>query len=399
MRLSRFTTTLLGAAALVAASAAAAFADQGVTDKEIVVGSHQDMSGPIAFWGVPVANGMRLAVEEINGRGGIHGRKIKLVVEDSSYDPKKAVLGTQKLVNRDKIFAMVGSMGTPTNLATMPLVLKKGLPHLFPLTAATQMYEPQPRESAEQSRLKFGLFSPYFFGMRVITKWMVEEKGKKAVCVLHQDDEFGLNIARGVFDQLEAMGMKAVEVTTYKRGATDYSSQIAKMRAANCDAVALGTIIRETIGAIATARKTGWKVDFYGSVASFAPEVAALGKQAVEGYYAAGQFPIHYPDTTDATVGDWMKRYKAKFGKDGNPQAAAGYDVMYLFAEAATAAGPDLTVARFVDALEKVDGWQDIFGGPVVSFSKDKHIGVLAAFIGQIQKGRWVKLTDHFEGY
>src|SRR5437016_7902282 len=85
--------------------------DQGISASEIVIGTHQDLSGPIKGWGVPVSNGMKMAVEEINAAGGINGRKIRLVVEDSGYDPKKAVLASQKLIERDKIFAMVGAMG------------------------------------------------------------------------------------------------------------------------------------------------------------------------------------------------------------------------------------------------------------------------------------------------
>jgi len=222
------------------AAAARAAAPQGVTDTEVVIGTHQDLSGPITFWGVPVRNGMQMATDEINAAGGVHGRKIKLIVEDSGYDPKKAVLATQKMLSRDSIFIMAGAMGTPTVLATMPLVLEKGLPHVFPLTAATQMYEPY-------DRLKYALFTPYNYAMRVATKWFVETRGKKAVCILHQDDEFGLNVKRGVEDQLRAMKAELVAATTYKRGATDFSSQIAKLRAEKCDLVALGTVIRETI--------------------------------------------------------------------------------------------------------------------------------------------------------
>jgi ABC-type branched-subunit amino acid transport system substrate-binding protein len=75
--------------------------DQGISASEIVVGTHQDLSGPIKVWGVPVSNGMKMAAEEINAAGGIHGRKIKLILEDSGYDPKRAVLASQKMVERD----------------------------------------------------------------------------------------------------------------------------------------------------------------------------------------------------------------------------------------------------------------------------------------------------------
>src|SRR6185436_7286473 len=101
MKLHMYKAVLLGAvfAAISTAGAMAQtkYTGQGVTKDEIIIGTHQDLSGPIKGWGVPVSNGMKMAVEEINGAGGINGRKIKLVVEDSGYDPKRAVLATQKM--------------------------------------------------------------------------------------------------------------------------------------------------------------------------------------------------------------------------------------------------------------------------------------------------------------
>src|SRR5437870_9260699 len=95
--------------------------DQGISASEIVIGTHQDLSGPIKVWGVPVLNGMKLAVEDINAKGGVNGRKFKLIAEDSGYDPKKAVLASQKLIEKDKISAMVGPMGSPTVLAAQDI--------------------------------------------------------------------------------------------------------------------------------------------------------------------------------------------------------------------------------------------------------------------------------------
>ena len=104
MSLHKLKLGLLGAALAVSAGPAVAqtkVTNQGVSDKEIVIGTHQDLSGPIKVWGVPVLNGMKLAVEEINAKGGVHGRLLRLLSEDSGYEPRKAVLATQKLVERD----------------------------------------------------------------------------------------------------------------------------------------------------------------------------------------------------------------------------------------------------------------------------------------------------------
>ncbi|MGQ9654683.1 MAG: ABC transporter substrate-binding protein, partial [Thermodesulfobacteriota bacterium] len=92
-------------------------AEEGITDTEILIGSHQDLSGPIAGWGIQVKMGLEMRAREINEAGGIHGRKIRFVIEDSAYDPKKAIMVTNKMINMDKVFCFIGNMGSPTALA------------------------------------------------------------------------------------------------------------------------------------------------------------------------------------------------------------------------------------------------------------------------------------------
>ena len=374
-------------AALTLGLAGSAEADtQGVSDTEIVLGSHQDLSGPINFFGVPMKNGLEMAADEINAAGGIHGRMIRVVVEDSAYDPKKAVLATQKLLNRDKIFAMIASLGTPTSAASMPLVLKKGLPHLFPMSPADLFFKPY-------EALKFGYFTPYYDSMRLGVRHLIEQNGYKQVGILYQDDGYGEIVRSGVADQLEAMGMELVSETTYKRGATDFATQIARLRSDGADLVTLGTVIRETVGAVKTARAMGWDVDFLVSGAGYAQTVAALGGEAMNGLYATGQTPIPYADTASPKVQAWMKRYEERFAVAASIEAAYTYDAMYLFAEGARNAGPDLTAQSLVAGLEQISGYQDIFGGPLVSFSADSHLPRDQGFIAQIENGRWVQIT------
>jgi len=118
--------------------------NEGISPTEIVIGTHQDLSGPIKVWGVPVSNGMKMAVEEINAAGGINGRKLKLILQDNGYDPKKAVLASQKMIERDKVFAMVGPMGSPTVLAAQDILFDAGVLQLFPLTASEFTYRFDP---------------------------------------------------------------------------------------------------------------------------------------------------------------------------------------------------------------------------------------------------------------
>ena len=255
----------VGALALTHLPAAAQtkVTNEGISATEIVIGTHQDLSGPIKGWGVPVSNGMKMAVEEVNAAGGIHGRKIKLIIEDSGYDPKRAVLASQKMVERDKIFAMVGPMGSPTVLASQDVLFDAGVLQLFPLTAAEFTFKFDPAKP--QERLKFNNLLPYVESTRAAVKYMVEAKNFKKPCIMHQDDEYGKNVLDGFTQQLTAMKLTPASITSYKRGVSDFSAQVAKMKADGCDMVVLGTVLRETIGAMGEAKKLGWDVTFLGA--------------------------------------------------------------------------------------------------------------------------------------
>jgi branched-chain amino acid transport system substrate-binding protein len=366
--------------------------DQGISATEIVIGTHQDLSGPIKGWGVPVSNGMKMATEEVNAAGGVQGRKIKLIVEDSGYDPKRAVLASQKLIERDKIFAMVGPMGSPTVLAAQDILFDAGVLQLFPLTAAEFTFKFDPAKP--QERLKFNNLPPYVESTRAALKYMMEAKNFKKPCIMHQDDEYGKNVLDGFTQQLDAMKVVPASITSYKRGASDFSAQVAKMKSDGCDMVLLGTVIRETIGAMSEAKKLGWDVTFLGATPTNVLEVPALGKEVVEGLYAAAAFEIPYEDTAKGKVKDWLVNYKKEFGTDANTQAIIGYNSVMTFAHYVNKAGKDLTGQKVLDALESGDTFQDIFNSPPTKFSKTNHLASTVTQVQQIKSGRWVLVRD-----
>jgi branched-chain amino acid transport system substrate-binding protein len=384
----------VGALALTHLPAAAQtkVTNEGISATEIVIGTHQDLSGPIKVWGVPVSNGMKMAVDEINAAGGINGRKLRMILEDNGYDPKRAVLASQKMIERDKIFAMIGPMGSPTVLAAQDILFDAGVLQLFPLTAAEFTFKFDPAKP--QERLKFNNILPYVESTRAALKYMMEAKNFKKPCLMHQDDEYGKSVLDGFNQQLEAMKVPAASVTSYKRGASDFSAQVAKMKSDGCDLVVLGTVIRETIGAMGEAKKLGWDVTFLGASPTNVLEVPALGKDAVEGLYAAAAFEIPYEDTAKGKVKDWLVNYKKAFGADANTQAIIGYNAVMTFAHYVNKAGKDLTGQKVLDALESGDAFQDIFASPPTVFSKTNHLASTVTQVQQIKNGRWVLMKD-----
>ncbi len=387
------TSRFLLSAAVVALTGFAAqpalaqFKTQGVTDTEIVIGSHMDLSGPIKSWGVPASQGMKLAVEQVNAAGGINGRKVKLVLEDDSYDPKKAVLQTQKLIELDKVFSIVSAMGSATTLAPMPLVQGAGLTHLFPITAAEFTFKMDPAKP--EDRLKFNMFSPYYDTMRLGIKYVIEKNNIKKPCIVYQDDEMGKNFTDAYSDQLKDLKIPESTRVSFKRGATDFNSQVARMKADGCELVALGSVVRETVGIVTAAKKLGWAPLYVVSSPSYVPDLHELGKDATEGIYGVGQTEIFYTDTATGKVKEFIEAYRKMFGVDPNQQSTSGYDGFMAFAFYANLAGKNLTTDSLITAMESGKVFEDIFGGAPVSFSKDNHLGVSAATIGQIKNGRW----------
>ena len=152
---------------------AAADPVRGVTDSEILIGTYTDLSGVTAMWGVNNSNAWRMVFDEANAEGGVNGRKIKYIVEDMQYQVPRAVQAANKLINRDNVFMMIANDGTPMNNATMPEQLAKGVPNIFPYTAARSMYSPL-------HHMKFGYSASYYDMERAGVKVFATTYGKEA---------------------------------------------------------------------------------------------------------------------------------------------------------------------------------------------------------------------------
>ena len=156
---------------------------------------------------------------------------------------------------------------------------------------------------------------------------MLRRGGYKRVAILYQDDEFGLDIIAGSEAALKAAGQGLVERASYKRGATDFSAQMARLKAANPDLIVLATVVRETIGAMGEARKLGYAGDFFGSQGSYLPVTPRIGGKAVDGLYNVSEIPAPYRDDpgNSRLLNDWMDGYKARFGSEADLGAVFGW--------------------------------------------------------------------------
>ena len=379
---------LLTAAAIAVTSltANAAGPTQGVTDTEIVIGTVTDLSGVTAIQGVNNANAIRMLFDEANEKGGINGRKIRYIVEDAQYQVPRAVQAMNKLLNNDRVFMTLQDGGTPMNNATWPMALEKNVPKLLPLTAARSMYEPF-------NHLKFSQTSSYVDQMRAGMKYFVEQRGKKTVCIMYQDTDFGKDVLAGVTMQLDAENMKIAAMTAHKPTDTDFTAAVTKMRDANCDLIALGTIVRDTTMILSTVKKAGWNVDLVGQAASYDTAIATAPGGIGEGFYSMTPTLYVYPDDPRPAIRDLMARYKARYGFDINYIGQTGVTCAEIALEALKRAGRDLTVDSLVTAMESLHDFTDSYGNHY-SFGPNQHHGSTKAFLTVVQNGRWIPVVD-----
>ncbi|MEX5598532.1 ABC transporter substrate-binding protein [Pseudophaeobacter sp. C1-32P7] len=380
-------TSALTMAAVALAGATAVQADtQGVTDSEVVIGSVNDLSGIFAAVGVPAVNGANLRFDEINAAGGVHGRQIKFVVEDNGYQIPRAMQGYNKLLNRDKAFAMLLSLGTPMNVAGFKLLDPKGIPNISPLSAARQMLQ-------EPMHNKFIGFSSYYDQVQVGVKYLAGEFDAKEVCSMYIPSDFGKEIQESTEDVSKERGLTYAAETSHKPDELDFVGSLTKLKSAGCDVVTLALGVRQGITVVGTAKKLGWTdVKFLNTSAGFLDVVAAVPGGVTDGLYAAAGWVSLIARAEDPVPAEFMKAYEEKFGQPAGGFAMLGYSAADTVIRALEAAGQDLTQESFIKGMESLN-FYDKLTDSKITYAADDHRGADDIVISVVEDGKWKELS------
>ncbi len=380
--MSKLRNRLTVAAALTVAATMGWAQTQGVTDDEIVIGSVNDLSGIFAAVGVPATKGANVVFDRVNAAGGVHGRTIRYVVEDNGYQMPRAMQGYNKLLNRDKVFAMLQSLGTPMNLAGFKLLDPKGIPNVAPLTAARQMLQ-EPMDN------KFTSFSTYFDQARVGVKYLNGEFGSQSVCTMYLPTDFGEEILEGSKAGAEEAGISFVAETTHKPDETDFVGSLSKLKEEGCDIVTMALGVRQAITVVGTAKKMGLTdMKFLGTSASFLTVVAQVPGGVTDGFYAAASWKDLWARADEPAPAAFIEEYKAATGEDPVGFAMLGYSAAEMMVKALEAAGPDLTHESFIAAMESLDYTDELVGNHI-TYGPDDHQGADTVFVNVVENGAW----------
>ena len=364
----------------------------GVSDKEILIGTHLDLSGPTATGSSMLRNAMQMRLDEVNAKG-IHGRKVKMVTEDNGSQPQMAVRAVQKMIRSDKVFAIVNPFGSGTNAATVKMATDAGVVVFGPWAASSVI-----QRVSGNSPLLFTTVQNYDTTTATGLGWAIKNWNTSRVGVIYQEGPLGELMRSGINTAMKNANLTLAAEAAYKVGDIDFSSQVAKMKAANIELIFAGTVIRETVGVMAEVKKLNWtNVKVLTGIPGRSSVVTALGKDTVDGLYGIGGWKLHDPaTTTDPAAKKFFTDYKARFGQEADENAANAYSWMGWFLAGVEATGTDLTAEKFAKAMQGVTH-EDFTTYTRLSF-KNNHAMPELVSIDQAKGGRWVQIAPPTDG-
>jgi len=362
------------------AAGTGAQAEVGVTDDSILVGCSNSFSGPLVYPGTQlVNNGLEAYFGYVNDRGGVHGRKILTQYYDDGYKPQNAVANTKRLVDQDKVFAIVASQGTGAVMATVKFLTQNKVPLIFPFQGVP----------ITGQKTIFTSFTPYPNQSELVVTWLVKVKGFKRIGILYQDDKYGYTFRDPAKKTLAKHGLKLAAAESYKRGAKDLSAQVAKLSKAKLDACLLVATPPPGAAFLKEAHKQGWKDTKIISSGPLTDEkYINLSGGVGEGIWGLSLWPdpVHSNDPAVVEYREILEKYGKDRDKTPNRYSLYGYYYAKLFVAGLQRAGRDLTRESYIAALEGIKDWENGITPPV-SFSATDHLAQDSGFMVEVQKG------------
>ena len=384
-----------GSSSSSSSSGAATASAPGITAHQILIGSHQPLTGPAAPGYSEIAPAANAYFAYVNAHGGIYGRKIKYTYLDDAYDPSKTVSDVHQLILQDNVYAIFNGLGTPTHLAAVSFINSSKVPDVFVASGCDCWNDPSKYPET------FGWQLDYIREGKILGAYIKQHFAGKKIGYFYQDDEFGMDGVKGL--DYEIPSSQVVSRQTYVPTNVNVGPQVAALKASGAQVVVSFSIPAFTALLKLTSLKLGFSptlvvsnvgedpITLGGLLEAFAKQGGATvnGNQLTQGIISDGYLP-----TLGATGNSWIALFKkvhdtydAKAPFDGN--VLYGEAVAYAFVQAMMKAGKNPTRADLVSAINA-----GIPQGPVVApyaYSSTNHDGVTGAYIGVIKNGALVQ--------
>ena len=339
-------------------------AETGVSDTEIRVGQFAAQTGPAAELGRRMQLGILAHFNAVNAAGGVNGRMLKLISRDDGYEPAKAAAAVKALLEEDKVFALIGSVGTPTTLAAVPAINAAGIPLIGPFTGAQALREPF-------NRNLFHVRASYFDETERIVQHL-STLGIKKIAVFYQNDTYGKAGLEGVMRALTKRNLKATAAVTVERNSVDVAAPLAEILKVAPEAVIQISAYKSSGELIKQARAKAYGGQFFN--VSFVGSKALSEELGDAGAGVTISQVVPFPYTPSAAiVREYQQRMLEAGNKDFDFTSMEGFLAAKVFTEGLRKAGKVLTRASFTTALESLRDYN--MGGFTVSYSAKSHEG------------------------
>lgn len=360
----------------------------GVTDTEILIGNIQDLSGPMKELGAVLPAGSNLYFRYINEQGGVHGRQIKMMVEDHQYNPQKAVTAAKKLIEKDQVFCLYQVIGTSPCEAIRPILAETGTPLIAPATQSGTMSD----LSRPAGDLIFHTDTGYDKQTNILVDYILEQDANAKIGLIYQDDDYGQNVLKGAAEAEGRTGV-SIQKEAYQRGATDFAGQVGNLMKGGATHVIIAGVVKEPIIVMKTAAAMGYLPQFFGTSPTMDHRVALAAGPAGEGFIAAN-FAFLWNSDASAAV-----RYRELCKKYEVPEAYMGmyhfygYITAKILVEGLERAGKNPTRKRLINGMETFNKWESGAFPPITYTSKD-HAASESVILVQVKDGVQTVITD-----
>jgi ABC-type branched-subunit amino acid transport system substrate-binding protein len=371
--------TMLGGLSLLCAVAGPlhARADEvGVSSGSILFGQAAALEGPSSALGQGMRQGILAAFAEINAKGGVHGRKLELISRDDGYDPDRSVVQTIKLIEEDKVFALIGAVGTPTAVATVPISSARNVPFIGPFTGAEFLRSPELHNVVN-------IRASYSAEAEAWIRHLTEDLHYSNIAIFYQDDAFGRDGLAGVKSALQRRGLELSAEGTFERNTRAVGAALRTLKRAEPQAIVMVGTYGPCAEFIKLAHRSGFNPTFV--AISFVGATALAKELGPEGNGVVVSQVVPFPwDASVKAVADYQAAEKA-LDPALTPDFVSleGYLSGRLVAAALEMAGPNPTRAEMLRIINDL-GRFDI-GGDIMTFGRELRDTPAKVFMTVIQ--------------
>jgi ABC-type branched-subunit amino acid transport system substrate-binding protein len=362
----------------------------GVTDTEVVIGITTPLSGPAAAWGA-TGLGAEAWAKHVNDQGGVHGRKIRVVMKDDAYTPGKALANLNEM--KDQVFAVAGLLGTAVVSAGKDVIIEAGIP-LIQAYGDVQIWT---KLSTGQLRSVFVFYPEYADEGEFLITYGAKNLGAKKFAAFYQNDGFGKGMLEGGRRGVKAVAGQAqiVAEVPYEVAETDLKTHALKLKESGADTVLLFTTPRHGAIIVKTMAAVGYRPRLMSGFPLGSPVMFKLLEDLWEGAYVNTTGSLYGVDAVATPVVDILTKYEPKLKGGGEQFGLLGAPAMMLVVEGLKRAGRDLTREKFIKALETVQNWVPEGGGVPQTYGPNRRHGWNAVRLLKAEKGTYVPVTGY----